>query len=86
MRRALALIGVALLPGSLVLGGLVLLVAAFARIHRDREDTLTAETMRGIHRACALSALEEVEPLPRGVRTVLDGPTSDYSRPWTSRR
>ena len=89
MRRALAAAGtiaalVVLLPGAALIVGLV---AAWRYVFR-REDTLTDETVRRIRSDAERSArLRETEEIPRGRRTVLDGPshTSALSKPWGSR-
>src|SRR5207244_3269518 len=69
MRRAFAILAILLLPGALVLAGLV---AAFRYVFR-REEILTAETMRRINEDAERSArLRDMDDeLVRGKRPVV---------------
>lgn len=84
MRRSLAALAILLVPGALLLAGLV---AAWRYVfHRD--DVLTDATMRKIREDADRAArLRELDEIPRGRRRgVVDGPrpTSALSRPWNA--
>jgi hypothetical protein len=80
--RTLAALAIIFVPGALVVAGLV---AAWRYVFHD-EDVLTGATMRRIRAAADRAArLRELDEIPRGRRTALDGPRSTpsaLSRPW----
>lgn len=84
MRRSLATLAILLVPGALLVAGVV---AAWRYVFH-REDVLTDATMRKIREDADMAArLRELDEIPRGRRTVIDGPrpaTSALSRPWNA--
>lgn len=85
MRRSLAALAILLIPGALLVAGLL---AAWRYVFH-REDVLTDATMRKIRQDADMAArLRELDEIPRGRRTVIDGPRasamSAHSRPWNA--
>lgn len=82
VKRALLLAALIIVPGT----ALVLTVVAVVRYLRSRgQEQLTDETVRRIRSDAEMTArVAEVDEIPRGKRTVLDGPrrTTSLSPPW----
>lgn len=74
--RVLRLLAIILVPGALVAYGIA---AAFRYVFHGESDRLTDETMRQIHRdSNQADMLRELDEIPRGRRTVIDGPPAAH--------